>query len=33
LAHLTSWNIPRKCDGVYHATRGIAQMRNLAITG
>ncbi|PRY34522.1 transposase [Umezawaea tangerina] len=36
LAHLKSYNILRNCrrkrDGVLHATRGIAQMRNLAMT-
>jgi hypothetical protein len=36
LAHLKSWNILRNCrrkrDGVYHATHGVAQMRNLAMT-
>jgi DDE superfamily endonuclease len=36
LAHLKSYNILRNCrrtrDGVVHATRGIAQMRNLAMT-
>jgi hypothetical protein len=37
LAHMKSWNILRNCrrkgDGVWHATRGVAQMRNLAMTG
>ena len=37
LAHLKSWNILRNCrrkrDGVYHATHGVALMRNLAING
>ncbi|HEV2780878.1 MAG TPA: transposase [Actinophytocola sp.] len=37
LAHLKSWNILRNCrrkrQGVYYATRGVAQMRNLAMTG
>ncbi|WP_442916463.1 transposase family protein [Lentzea sp. DG1S-22] len=37
LAHMKSWNILRDCrhkrDGVWHATRGIAHMRNLAMTG
>ena len=36
LAHMKSWNILRNCrrqgDGVWYATRGIAQMRNLAMT-
>jgi hypothetical protein len=36
LAHMKFWNILRNCrrkrDGVWHATRGIAQMRNLAMT-
>jgi hypothetical protein len=36
LAHLKSYNIMcncrRKRDGVLHTTRGIAQMRNLAMT-
>jgi hypothetical protein len=36
LAHMKSWNILRNCrrkrDGVYYATCGIAQMRNLAMT-
>jgi len=36
LAHMKSWNILRNCrrkrDGVWHATRGVAQMRNLAMT-
>ena len=35
-AHMKSWNILRNCrrkrDGVKHATRDIALMRNLAIT-
>ena len=35
-AHMKSWNILRNCrrkrDGVYHATRGIALMRNLTMT-
>jgi Transposase DDE domain/Helix-turn-helix of DDE superfamily endonuclease len=35
-AHMKSWSILRNCrrkrDGVYHATRGIALMRNLAMT-
>lgn len=37
LAHMKSWNILRNCrrkrDGVWHAIRGVAQMRNLAMTG
>lgn len=37
LAHMKSWNILRNCrlkgNGVYHATRGVAQMRNLTMTG
>jgi DDE superfamily endonuclease/Helix-turn-helix of DDE superfamily endonuclease len=37
LAHMKSWNILRNCrrkgDGVWYATRGVAQMRNLAMTG
>lgn len=37
LAHMKSWNILRNCrrkrDGVWHATRGIAHMRNLTMTG
>lgn len=37
LAHMKSWNILRNCrrkgDGVYHATRAVALMRNLAMTG
>ena len=37
MAHMKSWNIPRNCrrkdDGVWYATRGIAQMRNLAMSG
>ncbi len=37
LAHMKSWNILRNCrrkrDGVRHATRDIAQIRNLAMTG
>jgi len=36
LAHMKSWNILRNCrrkgDGVWYATRGVAQMRNLAMT-
>jgi len=36
LAHMKSWNILRNCrrkgQGVWYATRGIAQMRNLAMT-
>lgn len=36
LAHMKSWNILRNCrrkrHGVWYATRGIAQMRNLAMT-
>jgi hypothetical protein len=36
LAHMKSWNILRNCRrkglGVWYATRGIAQMRNLAMT-
>lgn len=36
LAHMKSWNILRNCrrkgDGVWYATRGVALMRNLAIT-
>jgi hypothetical protein len=36
-AHMKWWNILRNCrrkrNGVYHATRGVAQMRNLAMTG
>jgi hypothetical protein len=36
LAHLKSWNILRNCrrkgDGVWYATLGVAQMRNLAMT-
>jgi hypothetical protein len=36
LAHMKSWNILRNCrrkgDGVWYATLGVAQMRNLAIT-
>lgn len=36
LAHMKSWNILRNCrrkgDGVYHATRAVAQMRNLTMT-
>jgi len=36
IAHMKSWNILRNCrrkdKGVWHATRGIALMRNLAIT-
>jgi hypothetical protein len=36
-AHTKFWNILRNCrrkrDGVNHATRGVAQMRNLAMTG
>jgi hypothetical protein len=36
LAHMKSWNILRNCrrkrQGVWFATRGIAQMRNLAMT-
>lgn len=36
LAHMKSWNILRNCrrkrDGVYYATRGVALMRNLAMT-
>ncbi len=36
LAHMKSWNIlrnyRRKRDGVWHAARGVAQMRNLATT-
>ena len=35
-AHMKSWNILRNChrkrDGVWHATRGIALMRNLTMT-
>ncbi|WP_137813749.1 transposase [Gandjariella thermophila] len=35
LAHLKSWNILRNCrrkgDGVWYATLGVAQMRNLAL--
>ncbi len=35
--HMKWWNIPRNCgherDGVHHATRGIALMHNLTITG
>ncbi|TDV42137.1 hypothetical protein CLV71_1183 [Actinophytocola oryzae] len=35
LAHMKSWNILRNCrrkgDGVWHATLGVAQMRNLTI--
>ena len=37
LAHMKSWNILRNCrrkrDGVWYATRGVAQMRNLAMAG
>ena len=37
LAHTKPWNILRNCrrkrDGVWHATRGIAHIRNLAMTG
>ncbi|MBE1461466.1 hypothetical protein H4W33_000478 [Kibdelosporangium phytohabitans] len=33
---MKSWNILRNCrrkhDGVWHATRGVAQMRNLTTT-
>lgn len=36
LSHMKSWNILRNCrrkgQGVWYATRGIAQMRNLAMT-
>jgi hypothetical protein len=36
LAHMKSWNILRNCrrkgDGVWYATLGVAQMRNLAMT-
>ena len=36
LAHLKAWNVlrnrRRKRDGVWHATCGVAQMRNLAMT-
>jgi DDE superfamily endonuclease/Helix-turn-helix of DDE superfamily endonuclease len=36
-AHMKFWNILRNCrrkrDGVHHATRGIALMRNLTMTG
>jgi hypothetical protein len=36
LAHMKSWNILRNCrrkgDGVWYALRGVAQMRNLAMT-
>lgn len=36
LAHLKSWNILRNCRrrgaGVWYALRGVAQMRNLAMT-
>ncbi|WP_231332103.1 transposase family protein [Actinomadura graeca] len=36
-AQMKRWNILRNCrrkrDGVYHATRGIALMRNLTMTG
>ncbi|WP_435876307.1 transposase [Saccharopolyspora shandongensis] len=36
LAHMKSWNILRNCrrkrDGVWHAARGVALMRNLAMT-
>jgi hypothetical protein len=34
---MKSWNILRNCrrkrDGVWYATRGVAQMRNLAMVG
>jgi hypothetical protein len=37
LAHMKSWNILRNCRrkrlGVWYATRGVALMRNLAMTG
>lgn len=37
LAHMKSWNILRNCrrkrHGVWHATRGVALMHNLATTG
>jgi hypothetical protein len=37
LAHLKTWNILRNCrrkgTGVWHATSGVALMRNLAMTG
>jgi hypothetical protein len=36
LAHMKSWNILRNCrrkgQGVWYATKGVAQMRNLAMT-
>ncbi|GGU15157.1 hypothetical protein GCM10010178_03320 [Lentzea flava] len=36
MPHMKSWNILRNCrckpDGVWHTTRGVAQMRNLAMT-
>jgi DDE superfamily endonuclease/Helix-turn-helix of DDE superfamily endonuclease len=36
LAHMKSWNILRNCrrkgDGVWYATRGVAQLRNLTMT-
>ena len=37
LAHMKSWNILRNCrrkrTGVWYATLGVAQMRNLTMTG
>jgi hypothetical protein len=36
-AYMKSWNILRNCrrkrDGVWYATRGVAPMHNLAMTG